>query len=213
MAYYTVFDRYGSVDDVNIVFLCNSKADAESTCRYINGEMIRGKFADPQDYQLRFKQEDIRRKVIHYIEWTNNKGGRQFYLDGMEWKREPSDDDYDDDLEEGARKMSFNDMVKSIRVRKGIEQLLDEKILSKPNYAYADNFDIKIDGESHHFFTPNEGRNFYSNSLNFEMSLDGKGATFSYLGGDEAYTIPDIEFQEAIEEFENWCILKLKGHW
>lgn len=109
--------------------------------------------------------------------------------------------------------MTFNDMVKSVRIHKGIQQLIDERILSTPNYEYSRDFDIKIDGKTHHFSTPNEGRSFYSDTLNFEMSLDGKGTTFSYLGGDEAHTIPDIGFQEAIEEFESWCILKLKGHW
>lgn len=116
MVNYTVFDRYGSVDDANIVFLFNRKAEAEEMCRHINGEMIRGKFADSQDYQMRFKQEDIRRKILHYIEWTNNTSRNKFYLDGMEWKREQVDDDiyddiYDDDLEEGMKKKSFNDMV------------------------------------------------------------------------------------------------------
>lgn len=112
MTYYTVFDRNGNIDEVNVVFLCNRKSDAIHTCQYINGEMIRGKFADEHDYGIRYKQEGIRHKVIHFIEWAG------LYLDGMEWKRKQSDDEFDDDdLEEGVRKMSFNDLVKSIRKR------------------------------------------------------------------------------------------------
>ena len=111
MTRYTIFNPDGNPEEENVAILCSTKREAKFSLMdgwyIIRGDWTRGDHTrDGQARTVRF----IKRAI------NGEMGGADWYLEGREYKQNVHHwEDDDDDLDEGVRKMSFNDMVKTIR--------------------------------------------------------------------------------------------------
>ena len=109
MTLYTEFNPDGDPEYENVAILSPSKKEALMNLIHgwyiIRGDWLRGDSSrEGQAKAVRF----IKRVI------SGELGGKPYELHGVEWRLPKTNwDDYeDDDLEEGVRKMSFNDIVK-----------------------------------------------------------------------------------------------------
>ena len=116
MTRYTMFNPDADPNEQNIAWKCSSKSEALRNLPSSGWYIIRGDYFKGKSDMWRENQVDAVRFIKRVI--SGELGGKQYYLDGVEWKcpRSNWDDESDeDDLTEDVRKMSFNDMVKKQR--------------------------------------------------------------------------------------------------